>query len=76
MCKKAKTFAPIFSHSFQLIWMDVGTVLRLVGVMNFILILSPPFNLSYLLHLIFKEENPTFVIWLKIFNVGSYSDIY
>ena len=33
-CEKAKPSAPIISQSFQFIWMEFGTLLRHVGVMN------------------------------------------
>ena len=37
-CKKAKHSVPIISHSFQLILMEFGVLLRVVDVMNLILI--------------------------------------
>ena len=41
-CEKAET--SIISQSFHSIEMEFGILLRLVGVMNHILILSHPFN--------------------------------
>ena len=34
------------SHSFQSIWMEFGVLLRLVGVLNLIPILSRPFDIG------------------------------
>ena len=54
--------------------MEYGILLRLVSVMNLILF--------YLIHSLFKGDNPTYVISLKTttttkpLNVGLYSDIY
>ena len=42
--RKQNLLKPILSQSFQSTWMEFGTPLRLVGLMNFILILSRPFN--------------------------------
>ena len=36
--------APIIYQSFQLIWMEFGMLLTLVGVMNLVLILFCAFN--------------------------------
>ena len=45
-CKKAKTFAPVIPLFCILIWMVFDTLLRPVGVLNLILILSHPFNIQ------------------------------
>ena len=46
-CEKALTSAPVISHSFQLIWMQVGILLGLVGVMMPIFIFAHPFNFQW-----------------------------
>ena len=56
-CEKTKSSAPIISQSFQLVWMEFGLLLRLVGVMNLILI--------YFVHSVFKGENLTYLIVLE-----------
>ena len=49
--------------------MELGLLLRLGDVMNVIL--------CYLLHSIFKGDNPTWVIFVETdFQVGLYSDFY
>ena len=40
VCEKAKTSVPIISQNLQLISMEFGILLRFVGVVKFILILS------------------------------------
>ena len=55
--RKIKTSVPVISQRFQLIWIDFGIPLIPVSVMNLILV--------YLVYLIFKGENPTYVISLK-----------
>ena len=45
-CKKSKTCVSVISESFQSICMEYGILLRLVGVMSFILILSEPLNVQ------------------------------
>ena len=35
-----------YQQSFQLIWIEFGLVLRLVGMINLILILSQPFSIQ------------------------------
>ena len=52
---EANTSAPGISHSFRLIWIEVGTLLRLAGLMSL-----------HLVWWIFKGENPTDVIPLKM----------
>ena len=44
--EKAKPSAPIVSQSFLLIWMEISILLRLIAVMNFLLILTCPFNIQ------------------------------
>ena len=51
-----------------MIEMEFGLLVRLVSVMNLIL---------YLVHSIFKGENPNYVISIKkIYKIGLYPDIY
>ena len=45
-CKKSETCMSVVSESFQSICMEYGILLRLVGVMSFILILSEPLNIQ------------------------------
>ena len=45
-CRKAKTFAPIISQSFQSMWMEFGILLRLAGVMDLIHILVGLFTIQ------------------------------
>ena len=67
-CEKAKTSAPIILQSFQLIWMEIGTLLRIVGMMNLIIILFHPLSN--------QGREPNFCDFVsKNFNVGFYSDI-
>ena len=56
-CGKSKTSLPILSQSFQSIWMECGLLLRLVGVMNLVLVLSG--------HSVFEGENPAYKILFK-----------
>ena len=43
-CKKSKTSTPTISQSFQLIWVEFGTLLRIFSLMNLIPILSCSFT--------------------------------
>ena len=45
MCKKTGTSAPIVSIFFPL-WMELGVLLRLVGLMNLTIILSGPISVQ------------------------------
>ena len=58
------------SQSFQSIWLGIGPLLRLVGVMNIKLMLSRPFNIPgrepYLCDFVNNNN--------KRFNIGWYSD--
>ena len=69
-CEKAKTSLAIISQSFQLIWMELDLLLRTVGVVNLILMLSHLFCV--------QGKEPYFwdFVKKKSFNIGLYSDIY
>ena len=62
-----KASAPLISPSSWSIWMERGVILRLVGHMTHLLILS--------VQSVFKGENSTFVILLKRFNIFLCLDI-
>ena len=65
-CEKANIPAPIISEKFKLIWMEFGIMLRLVGVMNLMLFLSPTFSIQgrepYLCDLTFKKNEYWFLV--------------
>ena len=70
--EKAKTFLLIISQNVQSVLIELGILLRLVGVMNLILILSGLFNIQgkepYLYNFIRKKSltlacNQTFTDW-------------
>ena len=78
-CEKTKPSAPIISHTFQSVCMEIDILLRLVGVMNLSFFLSRPFS--------FQGRNPYLCDFVKKtkqnnnkkhthLNVGLYSDIY
>ena len=50
----------LFSHIFQLMWMEFGILLKVAGLMNLILILSYPFYVrereSYLCYFVKKKK--------------------
>ena len=55
--------------NFSMIWIEFGLLLRLVGVINLILILSQPFSI--------QGREPYFYDFVtKNFKAGLYSDIY
>ena len=56
-CNKAKTSPPIISQSFLLTWMEFGVR---VGEKNLL-----KYFFFYLIHLVLKEENTTYVILFK-----------
>ena len=67
-CEKANTSAAIISQTFQLIWMEFGVQLRLVGVMNLILVLSCPLSI--------QGRQPYLCDFVKMkVRIGLYSDI-
>ena len=54
---KATIFAPVISQSLESIWMELGLLIRLVGMMNLVFILSGPFSI--------QGENVTYMILLR-----------
>ena len=60
-CKTEKTCVVIILQSFQSVWIKFGALLRFVGVVNLILL----FFFFCLAFLVFKGENPTYVILLR-----------
>ena len=81
MSKKAKLSMPVISQRFPSIWMAFGTLLRLAGLMNLILVLShisliQGKNTTYAI-LSKKEHTHTHVhIQLTPFYLGLQSDVY
>ena len=45
-CEKAEKYVPIICLSLQLIWVECGVLLKLVGAMNLVLIVSCPFSIQ------------------------------
>ena len=71
-CEKAKTCVSIISQSLQLISVDFGILLRLVGVMKHILILPCPFTIHgrvyYLYEFIKKKKKTSALACLHTFS--------
>ena len=67
---KANTSAPIISQSFQSIWMEFGTVLRFVDVVNVIL------NLLSIWYVRERTVLKFFFFFFFYPNTGLHSDVY
>ena len=76
-CMKPNTSEPIFSQNLVSVWMKVGMLLKLSGLVNLVLmILSCSINIQgrdpYLCDFVKTKQNKT----KKTFTIGLYSDIY
>ena len=78
-CENLKTFVAIISQSCDLIWMEFGMLMTLVGLMNVILILPSPINIKgrepYLCDFIIEKKNKKTLACTQTFTDRFFSNL-